>query len=146
MSFSPRKQGRKELKRCRLVNCAGVAMADVDGLASQPGGVRAHEVDTALFDTTMAINTRGVFLGCKYALRQFLSQEPFPASARGDRTRGWIINIASTGGLIALGGAPSYTTSKHAVVGLTKQIAVDYAKDRIHCNSVCPSCKWLRNE
>ena len=93
----------------------------------------------------MAINTRGVFLGCKYALQQFLAQEPLPASLRGDRARGWIVNIASTAGLIALGGAPSYTTSKHAVMGLTKQIAIDYAKDKIHCNAVCPSCRCSLN-
>ncbi|KUJ22738.1 NAD(P)-binding protein [Mollisia scopiformis] len=122
-----------------IVNCAGVAMADVDGLAGQPGGVRVHELETSLFDNTMAINTRGVFLGCKYALKQFLAQEALPASSRGDRTRGWIINIASTAGLIALGGAPSYTTSKHAVIGLTKQVAIDYAKNKVHCNAVCPS-------
>ncbi|KAF8866591.1 NAD(P)-binding protein [Acephala macrosclerotiorum] len=122
-----------------IVNCAGIANADVDGLAAQPGGVRVHELQTSSFDNTMAINTRGVFLGCKYALQQFLAQEPLPASPRGDRTRGWIVNVASTAGLIALGGAPSYTTSKHAVMGLTKQIAVDYAKDKIHCNAVCPS-------
>ncbi|CZR50945.1 related to dehydrogenases with different specificities (related to short-chain alcohol dehydrogenases) [Phialocephala subalpina] len=122
-----------------IVNCAGIANADVDGLAAQPGGVRVHELQTSSFDNTMAINTRGVFLGCKYALQQFLAQEPLPASLRGDRARGWIVNIASTAGLIALGGAPSYTTSKHAVMGLTKQIAIDYAKDKIHCNAVCPS-------
>lgn len=116
-------------------------MADVNGLADQPGGRRVHEVDTSLFDITMAINTRGVFLGCKHALTQFLAQEPLPPTPRGDSIRGWIVNIASTGGLIALGGAPSYTTSKHAVVGLTKSIAIDYAKDKIHCNSVCPSCE-----
>lgn len=68
-----------------------------------------------MFDLTMSINTRGVFLGCKYALAQFLSQEPLPENSRGDRTRGWIVNVASKGGLVALAGAPSNTISKHAV-------------------------------
>lgn len=86
----------------------------------------------------MNINTRGVFLGCKAAIAQFLAQEPSTTNARGDATRGWIINTASMLGLVAFPNAPCYVTSKHAVVGLTKQIAVDYAKDRIHCNALCP--------
>jgi NAD(P)-dependent dehydrogenase (short-subunit alcohol dehydrogenase family) len=128
-----------------MVNNAGIAF-DVAGLAAQPGGVRLHEVPTENFDATLAINTRGVFLGCKHAIAQFLKQNPLPANSRGDETRGWIVNVASTGGLIGLPGAPSYTTSKHAVVGLTKQAAVDYAKDRIHCNALCPSCKLVKSK
>lgn len=123
-----------------MVNNAGIAL-DVDGLAARPGGLRVHETPTETFDLTISINTRGVFLGCKHAIAQFLKQKPLPANSRGDSTRGWIVNMASTGGLVALGGAPSYITSKHAVVGLTKQIAIDYAKDRIHCNALCPSCE-----
>lgn len=124
----------------RMVNNAGVA-PEIDGIAAQPGGLRAHETPIEIFDSTMRINTRGVFLGCKFALAQFLAQDPLPRNSRGDATRGWIVNVASLAGLVVLGGAPSYTTSKHAVVGLTKQIGVDYAKDRIHCNALCPSCK-----
>src|SRR6266536_925223 len=116
-----------------MVNNAGIAH-EADGQASQPGGLRVHETSAETFDLTMSTNIRGVFLGCKYALAQFLRQVPLPVNSRGDVTRGWIVNMASTGGLIALGGAPSYTTSKRAVVGLTKQTAIDYGKDRIHCN------------
>jgi len=121
-----------------MVNNAGIAM-DVVGLSEIPGGIRLHETPTETFDNTIAINTRGVFLGCKYAIPQFLKQDPQPENNRGDRVRGWIINTASVAGLISLIGAPSYVTSKHAVVGLTKQVAVDYAKDKILCNAICPS-------
>ena len=124
-----------------MVNNAGVCPEILD-IAAQPGGVRAHETPIEIFDTTMRVNTRGVFLGCKYALAQFLAQDPLPPNSRGDATRGWIVNVASLGGLVSFAGAPSYTTSKHAVVGLTKVIGVDYAKDRIHCNALCPSCKF----
>lgn len=127
-----------------MVNNAGIAK-DVTGLANQAGGLRLHESSTVDFDETMKINTRGVFLGSKYAIAQFLRQEPLPVNSRGDRTRGWIVNMASTGGLVALQGAMSYVTSKHAVIGMTKQIAVDYAKDRIHCNALCPSCKLIHS-
>jgi NAD(P)-dependent dehydrogenase (short-subunit alcohol dehydrogenase family) len=125
-----------------MVNNAGIA-PEVNDIAAQPGGLRVHETLTETFDRTMNINVRGVFLGCKYAVVQFLAQEPLSVNSRGDATRGWIVNVASLAGLVALGGAPCYTASKHAVVGLTKQIGLDYAKDRIHCNSLCPSCKFL---
>ena len=59
-----------------MVNNTGIAIGDVNGLASKPGGRRVHEVDSSMFDLTMSINTRSVFLDCKYALAQFLSQEP----------------------------------------------------------------------
>lgn len=124
-----------------MVNNAGIAN-DVEGLAQQAGGIRAHETSTEAFDHTMAINVRGVFVGCKYAITQFLNQDPQPENSRGDRVRGWIINTASVGGMVALAGAPSYVISKHAVVGLTKQIALDYAKDKILCNALCPACEF----
>lgn len=41
-------------------------------------------------------------------------------------------------GLVGFSKAPCYVSSKHAVVGLTKVIAIDYAQDRIHCNCLCP--------
>lgn len=45
-------------------------------------------------------------------------------NTRGDATRGWIVNIASVAGLRAFQGAHAYTASKHAVMGLTKEVAV----------------------
>ena len=125
-----------------MANNAGIAN-DVAGLVAKPGGTRIHETATGIFDLTMSVNVRSVFLGCKYAIAQFLKQEPLPVNSRGDRTRGWIVNTASTAGIVALAGGPSYITSKHAVVGMTKQVAIDYAKDRIHCNALCPSCKSM---
>lgn len=61
-----------------------------------------------------------------------LEQEPRQPNARAERTRGWIVNAASILGKVAIAQSSAYTTSKHAVVGLTKQMAVDYAEDRIH--------------
>ena len=73
-------------------------------------------------------------------------QEPQAPNACGDRTRGWIINTASILGLIGLENGPCYAQAKHAVVGITRQVAIDYAKDRIHCNALCPDfvkISWL---
>lgn len=106
--------------------------------ASWGENLRVHDTATEDFDRTMAINARGVWLGCKYALAQFLEQEALPANSRGERARGWIVNMASMLGTVGFPNTPCYTPSKHAVVGMTRQIAVDYAKDRIHCNALCP--------
>ncbi|KAK3173835.1 hypothetical protein Dsin_032875 [Dipteronia sinensis] len=116
-----------------ICNYAGLATE-----AAHDPRQRLHETSTADLDKTLAINLRGVWICCKYAIIQMLAQEPLPENARGERTRGKIINAASMLGLVAIGGTPNYVPSKHAVVGLTKQIALDYAQDRIHANALCP--------
>ncbi|KAK3637255.1 hypothetical protein LTR56_013793 [Elasticomyces elasticus] len=120
-----------------MCNYAGIAAETAHGIA-QGAGARCHDFPTEEFDRTMTINCRGVWLCCKYALKQMLVQEPREANARGERTRGWIVNAASMLGVIGIANTPAYTTSKHAVVGLTKQMAIDYAQDRIHINALCP--------
>ena len=110
-----------------IVNSAGIA---IESTRVRP--LRAHETSEDDFDKTMAINTKGMFLGCKYALKQMLEQEKLYEA------RGWVINIASILGLVAATGLPSYCASKGAAVLLTKQIALDYAADQIHVNAICP--------
>jgi NAD(P)-dependent dehydrogenase (short-subunit alcohol dehydrogenase family) len=51
---------------------------------------------------------------------------------------GSIINIASLGGVRAIPGMPAYSTTKAALIMLTKQVAVDYGPQKIRCNAVCP--------
>lgn len=76
-----------------ICNYAGVATE-----ASYDFPVRCHTMETKDFDRNMEVNVRGVWLCCKYALKQMLEQEPREPNARGDRTRGWIINAASIAG------------------------------------------------
>lgn len=85
------------------------------------------------FDATMAVNTKGVWLGCKAAISQMLKQDVSKGGSRGK-----IINIASIGGLVGLALEPAYCASKGAVVNLTRQLAVDYAPHRINVNAICP--------
>ncbi|KAE8151646.1 NAD(P)-binding protein [Aspergillus avenaceus] len=64
---------------------------------------------------------------------QMLRQDPHSS---GDR--GWIVNMSSTVGLVGAPGVSSYSASKGAVSNLTRQVALDYARDRIHVNALCP--------
>jgi len=78
---------------------------------------RAHEVDVADFDRLHNINTRGVWLCCKHALKQMLEQEPRGANARGEQTRGWIVNAASMLGLVAYPNTTCYVPCRSSAAG-----------------------------
>lgn len=88
---------------------------------------RIDEATDAYWDVVMRVNVTGVFKCMRAELRQMLSQK------RG----GSIVNVASVAGLRGFGGTPSYVASKHAVNGLTKNAAIDYAPFGIRVNSVC---------
>lgn len=84
------------------------------------------------FDKTIAVNLKSVWLGSKYAITQFMEQEVVNGN------RGKIVNIASIGGLVGLAQEPGYCTAKGGVVNMTRQLAVDFAPERININAVCP--------
>jgi len=80
------------------------------------------------------INAKGTATAMRLAIRQFLNQGVDEISS----ARGRIVNISSSAGITAIGGETTYAASKAAVVMLTRNAALDHAKDYINVNCVCP--------
>ena len=81
----------------------------------------------ATFDTVIDANLKGVWLCMKQEIQQMLEQGS-----------GAIVNTSSVAGLVGIPNQPIYVSSKHAVSGLTKSMAVEYADRGIRINAVCP--------
>lgn len=89
--------------------------------------VPVADLDDSLWRKVMGVNLDGPMFICRKALQTMLARE-----------KGVIVNVASIGGLFGGRAGVSYTASKHALIGLTRSIAYQYAKKGIRCNAVCP--------
>ncbi len=87
----------------------------------------AHEISIDEWDRNLAVNLTGPFLMSRAVIPDMLS-----------RSRGNIINTASTASFSAAGGGTAYTAAKHGVLGLTRQLTFDYGKLGIRVNAICP--------
>ncbi|MGL5116383.1 MAG: SDR family NAD(P)-dependent oxidoreductase, partial [Beijerinckiaceae bacterium] len=106
----------------------GVHSGEAPDYASQRALIFApiHEATDAYWDNVMRVNATGVFRCLRAELKQMVAQG----------AGGAIVNVGSIAGMTGLSGNPAYVASKHAVNGLTKNAAIDYAPYGIRINSV----------
>jgi len=99
--------------------------------AGIPGGLFFSMADVTLedFERVMAVNVRGAYLCTKHAARAMI----------GAKTRGSVLMTSSMASVMAMPNGPSYTASKHAVLGIMKSAAIDLAQHGIRVNCVSPA-------
>jgi glucose 1-dehydrogenase len=95
-------------------------------------GTPLLETSAAQWERIMTVNLAGMFNGCKRAIQQMITQEPRA------EVRGRVINLGSQHGIVCAPRDTPYGVSKAGAIYLTKQIAVDYAKELIVCNCISP--------
>ncbi|MDQ6631254.1 MAG: SDR family oxidoreductase [Verrucomicrobiota bacterium] len=121
---SSEKQVRDSIQR------AATEFGGLDIVVNNAGMVHIkllHEYTEREWDNVMDVNVKSMFFATKHAIPHLRKNG-----------RGYIVNVGSISSFVGQALTPVYTTSKHAIVGLTKSIALDYAMDGIRCNCVCP--------
>lgn len=99
-----------------VVNCAGITRI-----------TPLDQTTEEAWDQLMGVNLKSIFFSLKHGLPHLRNN-----------TRSYIVNVASISSFVAQASTPVYTVSKHAVLGLTRSIALDYAAVGLRCNAVCP--------
>ena len=99
-----------------IVNCAGIVHV-----------APLHEYSEQEWDQLMGVNVKSIFFSIKHGIAHLRKNK-----------RSYMVNIGSIGAFIGQGLTPAYIASKHAVLGLSRNIALDYAADGLRCNCVCP--------
>jgi len=115
----------------KMIEAANNKYGSVDILVNNAGVLDdfmpVAEASTELWNRVMGVNINGPFFACRAAVPIMLKQG-----------KGIIINIASIGGFCGSRAGAAYTTSKHALIGLTRNIGFMYAQKGIRCNAIAP--------
>lgn len=121
----------KEEDTQRMIDAASTQFGGLHILVNNAGIMDkmtpAHELTDELWEKVLAVNVTGPMRAIRKALPIFMAQQ-----------NGCIINVASIGGLAGSRAGVAYTSSKHAVIGMTKNIGFQYTKLGIRCNAIAP--------
>lgn len=121
-------------KICGMVAFARDVLGPIDILVNNAGIQHVApiaEFPTARWDAILAVNLSSAFHAIKAVLPEMV-----------ERGFGRIVNIASAHGLVASPFKSAYVAAKHGVIGLTKTVALESARDGVTCNAICPGYVW----
>jgi NAD(P)-dependent dehydrogenase (short-subunit alcohol dehydrogenase family) len=120
----------KEAEVNKSIDAAAKKFGGLQILVNNAGIVHIgmlHETTEAEWDRQMDVNVKGAFFATKHAHPHLTKNQ-----------RSYIVNVGSISSFVGQAKTPVYTTSKHAILGLTRSIALDYAAEGVRCNCVCP--------
>ena len=120
----------KEDEVAASIEATASQFGSLDILVNNAGMVEVrllHEYTSEGWDRVMGVNLKSMFYAFKHAYRHLQR-----------RSRSYVVNVGSISSFVGQAATPVYTSSKHAILGLTRSIALDYAADGIRANCVCP--------
>ena len=121
----------KEAEVAAMIKFAVDKYGKLDGIVNNAATIvvkKVAELTAEEWDLVIRVNLTGVFYGCKHAILQFKKQGG----------GGSIVNLGSISAVVGMPEQPVYCASKGGVFQLTRQIAIDYAKENIRCNTIGP--------